>query len=383
MRVCARLEKLPAKIGLLLLGIGICSCNALKRVDEDELLLSDYTILADGEKVTDPDINSLVLQKPNSRVLGVPLQLHLYNLAKKDPDSSFQAWLYRKPERRDRLSALLSEKQTERLGETWLVSGYSNWLKRVGEAPVVIDSARTSKTVQRLSAFYDSRGYFDNTGTFEVDSTGRQRAAVQYSIDLGQPYVIDTLSRQIASPALDSLYLLYKDRSLVRQGDSFDLANFTQERERLTSLFRNSGIWNFQESSITYDILRDTLNRDDPNMEVELNIENLRSRGDTLVSTPEYRVHRMGAVNVYADYDFQYTSDELESVTYGNYRIFYKDRLRYRPKALIDAVFLQKDSVYRDLDRLRTYRQINNLNTFRYPTIELLPNAGNRPDANI
>jgi len=383
MRVHARLEKVPAKIGLLLLGISICSCNALKRVDEDELLLSDYTINADGEKVTDPDINSLVLQKPNSRVLGIPLQLHIYNLAKKDADSSFQAWLYRKPSRRDRLSALLSEKQTERLGETFLVSGYSNWFKRVGEAPVILDSARAGRTVQRLSAFYDSRGYFDNTGTFEVDSAGNQRAAVRYNLDLGQPYVVDTLSRQIASPALDSLYLLHKAGSLVRQGDVFDLANFTQERERLTSLFRNSGIWNFQESSITYDILRDTLNREDQKMEVELNIQNLRSRGDTLATPSEYRVHRMGAVNVYADYNFQYTSDDLESVTYGKYRIFYKDRLRYRPKALIDAIFLQKDSVYRDIDRLRTYRQINNLNTFRYPTIELLPNAGDRLDANI
>lgn len=383
MRVHARLEKLPAKIGLLLLGIGICSCNALKRVDDDQLLLSDYDIYADGEKITDPDINSLVQQEPNSRVLGIPLRLHLYNLAKKDADSSFQDWLYRKPSRRDRLAALLSEKQVERLGGTFLVSGYSQWLKRVGEAPVIIDSARTVKSLQRLSAFYDSRGYFDNTGTFELDSTGRQRAGIRYKLDLGQPYIVDTLSSKIASPALDSLYRLHQKGSLVRQGDAFNLPNFTRERERLTTLFRNSGIWNFQESSITYDILRDTLNADDQKMEVELNIQNLRSRGDTLVSTTEYRVHHMGAVNVYADHNFQYTSDDLESVTYGNYRIFYKDRLRYKPKALIDAVFLEKDSIYRDIDRLRTYRQINNLNTFRYPTIELLQNAGDRLDANI
>lgn len=383
MKVDARLETLPAKIGLFLLGIGICSCNALKRVDDDQLLLTDYSIQADGEKITDPDINSLVLQKPNSRLLGIPLRLHLYNLAKKDADSAYRAWLVRKPGRVERLEKLLSKKQVERLGESFVVSGFSQWLKRAGEAPMVVDSGRAGRTLQRLSAYYDSKGYFDNTGSYEVDSTGKQRAALQYRLDLGNPYRVDTLSRRIASPALDSLYLLHSPGSLVSQGDVFDLSNFTQERERLTALFRNSGVWNFQESSITYDILRDTLNPEDQGMEVELNIQNLRSRGDSLSAPGEYRIHHMGAVNLYADYDFQYTSDELESVTYGNYRIFYKDRLRYKPKALTDAVFLQKDSIYRDLDRLRTYRQISNLNTFRYPTIELLPNVGDRLDANI
>ncbi len=383
MKVDVRLETLPAKIGLFLLGIGICSCNALKRVDDDQLLLTDYSILADGEKITDPDINSLVAQKPNSRIFGTPLRLHLYNLAKKDADSSYQAWLARKPERVERLEKLLSKKQVDRLGESFVVSGFSQWLKRVGEAPVVIDSARTDKSLQRLSAYYDTKGYFDNTGTYLVDSTGRQRAAVQYQLDLGNPYVVDTLSRKIDSPALDSLFQLHSRQSLVRQGEVFDLAKFTQERERLTALFRNSGVWNFQESSINYIILRDTMNREDQEMEVELNIQNLRSRGDTLNAPTEYKIYHMGAVNLYADHDFQYTSDDLESVTYGNYRIFYKDQLRYKPKALTDAVFLQKDSTYRDIDRLRTYRQINSLNTFRYPTIELLQNEGNRLDANI
>jgi hypothetical protein len=68
-------------------------------------------------------------------VLGVPLKLHLYNLAKPNPDSAYQDWLFRKEGRYDRLAALLSEKQVERLGESFFVSGLSNGLKkRAGEA---------------------------------------------------------------------------------------------------------------------------------------------------------------------------------------------------------------------------------------------------------
>ena len=376
-------EMLPAKIGLIFLGLLIFSCNTLKRVEENELLLTDYTIEANGQKVSDPAVNSFILQKPNSTVLGFPLRLHLYNLAKPNADSQYQDWLERKPKRKERLEALLSKKQMERLGQSFLVGGYIQWLKRVGEAPVIIDTARSSKSLNRISTYYDTRGYFNNTGVFTVDTLSPKKGTVTYSLNLGSPYVVDSIRRNIASPMLDSLYAIHRQKSLIKKGDVFDLETFTLERERLTDLFRNSGIWNFQESSISYNIMRDTVNPEDQSLEIDLNIQNLRSRNDTLDTPEAYRIHKMSAVNLYADYDFQYTSDDLESVTYLNYRIFYKDRLRYKPKALAEAVFLQKDSIYRDIDRLRTYRQINNLNTFRYPTIELLPNAGDKLDANI
>ena len=105
-------EMLPAKIGLIFLGLLIFSCNTLKRVEENELLLTDYTIEANGQKVSDPAVNSFILQKPNSTVLGFPLRLHLYNLAKPNADSQYQDWLERKPKRKERLEALLSKKQT-------------------------------------------------------------------------------------------------------------------------------------------------------------------------------------------------------------------------------------------------------------------------------
>ena len=68
----------------------------MKRVDENELLLTNNTIYADEDKVNDEDIQSLIIQRPNSSLLGYRLRLNLYNLAKQNPDSSFQNWLYRK-----------------------------------------------------------------------------------------------------------------------------------------------------------------------------------------------------------------------------------------------------------------------------------------------
>lgn len=377
MRILWCIKMRSAKIALFLIAALITSCNTLKRVDEGDVLLTKNTILADGEKVVDEDIESLIIQKPNSSMLGYPLRLQLYNLAKKDPDSSYLAWLHRKDKREERLSKLLSRKQVERLGESFFVKGYSEWLKNIGEAPVLIDTSKTRRTLQRLSAYYGSKGYFNNNTTYDILPTRRkQRAALAYRIELGDPYKIDSVSRDIASPTIDSIYALHSEASLIQEGAQFDLADFNQERERLTNLFRNSGVYNFQESSITYDIVRDTTTAGgDTDMAVELNIRNLRQRNDTLGTQGAYRVHRFEKVNIFADHSFGDNPQELQATEFEDYTIYYKGRLRYKPKALTDAVFLTRDSVYRDIDRLRTYRQITNLNTFKYPNIEFIEDS--------
>jgi len=371
------LKGYATKIGILLLCALFTSCNALKRVEDDELLLTKNTILANGEKIQDEDIKSLIVQEPNSRVLGYPLRLNLFNLAKKDPDSSYQNWLHKKEKRESRLSNFLSKKQVNRLGESFLVKGYSEWLKNIGEPPVTIDTSKTRKTLERLGSFYGSKGYFNNTTTYKiVDNKRKQRAAIDYIINLNKPFIIDSLSKSIASNPIDSIYTINSAASFIQENKQFDLTDFNKERERLTTLFRNSGVYNFQESSITYDILRDTSKiQDDQQMNVELNIDNLRKRGDSSVTTSEYKVYRFKKINIYADYTFDDDLNELQSVEYDNYTIYFKDKLRYKPKALTDAIFLEKDSVYRDLDRLRTYRQITNLNTFKYPNVQIIEDS--------
>ena len=237
-----------AKIGLLFLLLCISGCNTLKKVGEDELLLTKNSIFVDDEKVNNSEIKGLISQKPNSSVLGYPLKLNLYNLAKENPDSSFQDWLNRKEKREKRLNKLLSEKQVNRLRESFMVSGASEFLKRIGEPPVIIDTAETNKSIRRLKAFYNSKGYFNNEGNYEIVDVKNKKASISYHITLNKPYIVDTVQKNITSPELDSIYLKTANKSLIKPGEQFDLDKFTLERERLTTLFRNSGVYNFQES---------------------------------------------------------------------------------------------------------------------------------------
>ncbi|MBQ4916095.1 BamA/TamA family outer membrane protein [Maribacter sp. MMG018] len=372
MKTVACYKNYIAKISLiLLLAIITYSCNSLKKVEDNEYLVVKNTILVDSVKIKNEDVRSLIYQKSNTRLLGYPLRLNLYNLAKENPDSLYQAWLHKKPNRIKRLTNLLSEKQVDRLGESFLVKGLGLWLKDIGEAPVILDTTKTRKTLERLSAYYNSKGYFNNSTTYAIDSTSQnQKAKVDYKITLGKPYVIDSISNDISSKAIDSLYFLNAQETFIKKGERFDLDNFNNERERLTNIFRNSGIRNFQESSITFDIERDTIrSADDQKMNINLNIGNLKKRGENEVTTSEYKVEKINRINVYTNYLSKRKNALTDTVLYKDLNIYYTGKFKIKPKTLDDAIFFKSDSIYRDIDKIRTTRQLNSLNIFKYPNV--------------
>lgn len=351
-----------AKIGVLGCMLVTVSCTTLKRVGDDALLLTENALYVDGEKVTDSDLRGFIIQKPNKRILGYPLRLQLYNLAKEPAADTLQ----------ERTSQTIKRKKQSR--GFFLTRAMSRLLRQVGEAPVIVDTALVRKSADRLAAYYNSKGYFNVLASYTlVEDEGKKRGQVVYDLSLQRRYYIDTVLTDIRAPVLDSLYKRSAHRSLIQAGKPFDLEDFTRERERLTTLFKNSGIYNFQESSITYDILRDTTQvADDRGMEVQLNIQKPRGVDDGGAPPTPYQLHRFNAINVYTDYKGNGRSDTLKSVQYEDYTLFYRDTLRYKPQALAAAIFFEKDSVYRDVNRIRTYRQLTNLNTFTYPYIEFV-----------
>ncbi|TMM56170.1 outer membrane protein assembly factor [Maribacter algarum] len=377
MRTLLPTKKSSAKISLLLIALAITSCNSLKRVDDDELLIKRNTIWADSIKVVSEDIEGLIIQEPNSDLLGYPLRLNLYNLAKPNPDSSYQNWLLKKPKRKQRLTNFLSEKQVNRLGESFMVKGLSEWLKKIGEAPAILDTTLTRKTLERLKAYYNTKGYFNNTTNYDIDFLKRkQRVEVHYNIDLGDPYMLDSLAHKITSSAIDSIYNLVKADSEVKPGQQFDLDNFNKERERLNRIFRNRGVYDFQESSIKFDVIADTAQvGNDTKMDIALKIDDLKKRDESSVTTQEYKVFKFDKINVYTDYLSDDSEGELKFERFGDYTIYYRDKLRFKPKTLTNAIFFKKDSLYRDIDRIRTLRQMTSLNVFKYPSLTFVEDS--------
>ena len=67
--------------------------------------------------------------------------------------------------------------------------------------------------------------------------------------------------------------------------------------------------------------------------------------------------------------------------------IYYKGKQRFRLQTLYDAIALRKNDIYKDDNRSSTYRQINNLRSFKYPNIQFVYSKNDKDlrnlDANI
>ena len=376
---------IPSKLAIIfIMFIIISGCVGAKKIAGDSYLLEKNTIFKNNQELPNDPIKFLLVDKPNKKILGIPVKRNIYSLAGSNSDSLFNEWLGRKENRKKRLNNLLSPKQVRELGR--YKSKLNNWLKNSGEAPVFLDSSSIQKNVNRLKQFYTNKGYFD-TKVFSKNSLGMHRKAeVKYFIEPGKQYTIDSITKKINSSALDSLYESSLTESLIQKGYPFEIDRFEAERSRLINLFRNKGVYNFQQNSIQFTAAIDSSGAD-TKIPVIIEINDLQKReNDTLINF-QYRIHPVSKINIYIDTPGQLgqLSSFMDSINYNNFSLFFKGKLKYKPKALEEVIFIKKGEAYSDLERSQTYRYISNLRNFKYPSITYNIIDSNKPDlvANI
>ncbi|WP_432672769.1 BamA/TamA family outer membrane protein [Flavobacterium sp. SM2513] len=358
-----------AKISLfILIGIIISACDAVKRVPENQLLLTKNIIMVDGEKEKKSEIEELLYQQPNTRVLGLPLGLYVYNWAKPNHDSIYKAELLANPKKLQRQTRLLSAKQVQRKGKSFLYSGIHNFLKKTGEAPVIVENTRNIKSALRLKSHYFNQGFFDAETSFTIDTLKGKKAHVNFTVNKGKMSRIDSLSTTILSEDVDSLYQTHKNASFLKKGDQFKSENFDLERDRLTNLFRNNGVFFIQQSDLNYTI--DTVDTNHKtNIELVIKEEALREGDSTY--TRKFNIYKISEVNIYTDYpEKSDIKQPQDSVTYNNFNLYSYKKIKYRPKAITDAVFITPGYTYADFLTNLTRRSLSNLKVFNAPSIQ-------------
>ncbi|MEO5775932.1 MAG: BamA/TamA family outer membrane protein [Flavobacterium sp.] len=365
------MKKSITKISLfILIGLIIFGCNTTKRVPEGKSLLTKNNIFVDGKKNNGEDVFNQLYQKQNSSILGYRLRLNIYNLAKQKTDSIYRAKFANNPKKYFRKVKWLSKKQVKRLGESFWYSGIHNFLRKTGEAPVILDTVSTKKSLRRLKSFYYTRGYFDVTANYKIDSIARKKIKLRYDIVKGTPYIIDSINSYISSKPLDSIYQLRKRNSFVKSGKRVIYSNFDAEKTRITEDFRNNGAFRFQQNYVTYVI--DTLtNKHIAN--VDMNIENESIRVEDSVYSVPFELYKISKVNIYTDHSPANQNLPIkDSTVYKDFTLYSVNKLKYRPKAITDGIFVTKGNYFSDNKTTLTSKYLSNLKVFNYPLIQYI-----------
>ena len=363
------MKKLSTKISLIIIiGIIISACNAEKRVPEGKHLLTKNKITVNGKTTTEESVTDQLYQKPNGKLLGFKLRLNLYNLANLNPDSTYQAKFITDPEKYSRKSKWLSAKQVNQLGKTFWYHGIHDFLKKTGEPPVIIDSAKTAKSVARLKYYYFNNGFFNIKANNVIDTLSIKKAQVNYLINTGKPYLIDTITTSIATPVLDSLYESKQTLSYIKPDKQYKTIDFEEEKNRITTLFRNNGIYYFQPTYINFNI--DTIQKKNKaNVNLIINNYSYQSKDSTV--TEPFKRYKISDVNIYTDYSANNSNKKItDSTTYKDFNLYSHEKLKYKPYALTDAIFITKGSYFADSKTVLTSRYLSNLKIFNYPSIQ-------------
>lgn len=340
----------------------IASCNSVKRVPEKEQLLRRTTIIVDGEKNKNSDLLDYVLQKTNARIIGIPLSLYFHNLGNPKAPKTPKAWATLHPKKYQFFKSLFSEKQSIGVAKSYI--NFNNWFLNSGESPVIVSDLKTKRTVRNLNSYYITQGYFKNKVTAEKETLKNKKAKITYKIERGKPFLLDTITVQIPSAVLRTIYQTDTINTHLKTGEQYKDENFVKEAARITKLFRNSGIYNFVDSAIRF--FPDSTRTDNKsNVLVTIAEKYLTEVNGRNVYKPFQR-KKIGKINVYTDYSYITESEPyLDSVSYNGIKFYAHKKIKYNPKYLSQSIFIKPNQIYSDTLRNLTRKHLKSLNNFK------------------
>ena len=326
----------------ILIIIFISSCNPTKGIKYNQLLLDNNKVFVNDTVSNDINVLSLIKQNPNSKPigLGIPLRLYIHNLSKNDTTKDFK-----------KISV-------------------NKFLNDIGEKPVLVDSLKTINSLKDIQSYYFSKGWFNVGGKFKIKNKSQNKAEVEYLINTKKQFFIDSLSSSISSPVLDSIYNNTYPYSHIKINKPFNLNDFSNERERLTALFRNSGVYHFNQDYIEFE--NDTTDRNNK-MNTKLIIQDRIIKNNLTISQKPFNIYTISDVNVFINKN----SDSTKLIFEG-YNFFTDNLVKVKPTAIINSIDIKPNKIFKEKDLLNTYKYLNELQTFKYPSIEYVEDTSNK-----
>jgi outer membrane protein insertion porin family len=199
----------------------LSSCSTTKSIPENDALFKgteikiiETEISKKEKKALSRTLKSIVRPRPNSKVLGMPIKLMIYNIG--------------------------SEK------------GIGKWLrKKYGEEPVLFSRVNVSNTEELLDNYLENRGFFKVLVTSETLNKD-QKAKVRYDIWTGPQYLIENISFPTDSSQLSNEIRSTQHNTLLKPEAPFNLDLIIGERLRINTELKEKGYYYFNSEFICY-----------------------------------------------------------------------------------------------------------------------------------
>ena len=354
-------------LALIFTGIFLASCNPYKQLAEGQYLLEkvevDYKLPSKIQKaefykkvITD-DISDIIKQKPNNKLLGLfKFHLRVYSYGSKK-DNKFR-----------------------------------NWLKRIGEPPVILDTNLVGKSSNQMLLFLKKKGYFEAKGSDSIDykiktnwngkKIKKKKAFVYYSLTPKKPWEVKNVNFGMDDDNLKPIIAQYsKDKDdgiTIKRGSNYDEYKLASERERISRYMKNNGYFDFNREYIEFEV--DThLNKHRANYLIYYKNgykKHQTAEGeDTLVSKKHKKYYIKQIIISMGDNANSIAADD--TLKFKDYDFVNYQGNVIRQKVIARSVFLQKGDLYQ-LNKIEyTYSRLTALGVFGVINIDVSKDPNN------
>ncbi|GAB3031547.1 BamA/TamA family outer membrane protein [Spirosoma pulveris] len=217
-----------------------------------------------NKAIPDEDLISLVPQKPNRRLLGLPIttQLWLYQWgARRYNREEAIRELQAKTNEFEQQSQLIADQPRElkklnrqygrQLKRLRQKAEEGNWVMRnLGEPPSYFSEKDAQANAVKMQKYLADKGFFNAKTGYELDTLRRSQIRVNYLINENAAFYLRNIVYEIADPRVDSIVRQSFDKSRLHTGDRFDFDNMSGEKVRIETLLRDQGYYAFSRQYI-------------------------------------------------------------------------------------------------------------------------------------
>ncbi len=379
------------------------ACQA-RRVGKDQTMVKKVFIKCKNPDVDKADMYGYVKQKPNRRIFWLPLPkrhvhqegqgpalyLHIYNMVNPKRELKRQK---RRNERFDKRNRRRHNRGKNDDARKWKTIGEILW--SIGEAPVILDTSLTKRTVRQFDQYLDNKGYFNSTVRDSLVYTrwqrliGRQKKAiVWYIVEPAPAYTVRKIDWQISDQQM-AYYLndLVLDTLsyLIKRGENYDVDVLQAERDRITRHLRNTGYYKFSRDFVRFTI-DSSLNTHQVDITISIRKPKIQVNDTTQteVDHQRYEIRNVTVCTAYrrpgrnvGEFSYDTLRDGLQPI------MLYDSVLKIKPEVLRERIFLAPNLIYRDSLSDLTYRSLTSLQIYRQVDISYREVGNGKLDCRI
>jgi outer membrane protein assembly factor BamA len=335
-KIISSIRFIPASI---LLAFLVSGCNPTRYVPNNAYLLNKNKIEINNSTISKKELQGAIRQKPNKRVIGLRFHLFLYNASN-----------INKPK------------------------GFSAWLRRIGEEPVILNQNILQRSVTQLKQYLKNKGYYHST----VNDTlliHKKKAEVVFRIKVNNPLVIRRIRYLIHDTALNKLILPDTINSWVHTGNIFDADVMQTEQIRIETLLKNNGYYSFTKEFLIFNA--DTTLPDNK-VDLEIEVRNFISltKENFYTESPHPR-YRIKDIYVYSEYDPQinFRNKIPEDIIYqttqfDSIHFIYSGRPYIKPKIISQSIYIEQGEYFKLDDVDKTYIHLSSLRTYKFIDVQ-------------